>query len=67
MNGDNIIAEPAHNNSVATSSSSPGPIIQATTQSEFAEFSSRGRHLSRMTTEEAVEYYMDQLNARSTQ
>ena len=54
-------------NSVDAHSSSAAPSVQATAQSEFAAFSSRSRHLGRMTSEQALEYFMDRHNARSSQ
>ena len=58
----NINAEEQGNIATA-SSSSTGPSITATVQSEFANFSTRGRQLGRMTSEQALEYYMNQHNA----
>ena len=60
-----------HDNSVAATSSAtnvvvPGHNIQAEAQSDFATFSTRGRNLRRMSTEEAIAYFMEQPNAGSS-
>jgi len=64
----NILA--AHDNNVAATSSATNVVvpghIQAEAQSDFATFSTRGRNLRRMSTEEAIAYFMEQPNASSS-
>ena len=55
------------NNCDASSSSNVGPPIAATTSNEFAAFSTRSSNLGRMTSEQALDYFLDQHNARSSQ
>jgi len=50
-------------NNISTSSSSIGPIISADAQSQFADFTTQGRQLGRMTSEQALDFYMNQHNA----
>ena len=50
-----------------SSSSNVGPPIEDTTSNEFAVFSSRSRIFGRVTSEQALDYFLDQHNARSSQ
>ena len=50
----------------STSSNSQRP-ISTVASNEFAAFSSRSRNLGRMTSEQALDCYLDQHNARSSQ
>ena len=63
MHVDSIVNTEEQDISVTASSSSTGPPIQATVQSDFADFSSRGRKLGRMSSEQALDYSMNQHNA----
>ena len=53
------------------SSEAPPPIactsIAASTSNEFAAFSTRSRSPGRMTSEQALDYFLDQHSARSSQ
>ena len=44
----------------------PAP-ISVNEQSDFADFSSRSRFLGRVTSEQALDYFLDQHNSRSSQ
>jgi len=53
------------------SNEAPPPIacttIAVSTSNEFAAFSSRSRNLGRMSSEQALDYFLDQHNTRSSQ
>ena len=49
-----------------SASSNAGPAVSAVTSNEFAAFSARSRNLGRMTSEQALDYFLDQNNARSS-
>ena len=53
------------------SNEAPPPIacttIAVSTSNEFAAFSSRSRNLGRMSSEQALDYFLDQHNAKSSQ
>ena len=42
-------------------------VIQPTAASEFVAFSSRSRNLGRMTSEQALDFFLDQHRSRSSQ
>ena len=63
---DNSVVQNGTPGPAPSSNVDPSP-IPANVQTDFADFSSHSRALGRMTSEQALDYFLDQQNARSSQ
>ena len=67
-NSDNSVVRKDNPTGGPASSSNIDPFpIPVNVQTDFAEFSSRSRVLGRMTSEQALEYFLDQHNKKCSE
>ena len=59
--------QPVHNASSEAPPAVASISIAASSSNEFAAFSTRSRNLGRMASEQALNYFLDQHSARSSQ